>query len=224
MSEKRKIIVDAARNLFMEQGYSKTTILQIADASGFQTGSIYHFFKNKEDIFKAAVLEREVELRAAITEYYKQQNMPTEGAYIYCMITYLILYLSEHYENMLDYNYQSYHLASVVKAISEHATERNLSWFGDNFPKSENAYTEMYLRTMGISGVIYSILTDMVSHHYVSFRIRVRQFFKIALTTYGVSEEEIKTMTSDTNLDLLERDVRGVLDTLESSTSARLSI
>ena len=52
---------------------------------------------------------------------------------------------------------------------------------------------------------------------------------KYQLTTYEEfvnkhSQEEIKTMTSDTNLDLLERDVRGVLDTLESSTSARLSI
>ena len=53
--EVRQRILAAAKELFVQQGYKKTTIRQIVEKSGVLTGSIYYFFKNKEDIFHHAV-------------------------------------------------------------------------------------------------------------------------------------------------------------------------
>ena len=55
--EVRQRILAAAKELFVQQGYKKTTIRQIVEKSGVLTGSIYYFFKNKEDIFQSLVME-----------------------------------------------------------------------------------------------------------------------------------------------------------------------
>ena len=42
--EVRQRILAAAKELFVQQGYKKTTIRQIVEKSGVLTGSIYYFF------------------------------------------------------------------------------------------------------------------------------------------------------------------------------------
>lgn len=55
-SDTRDKLVEAARTLFWEQGYSATGIAQILKAAGVNSGSLYHFFPTKEDLL-LAVLE-----------------------------------------------------------------------------------------------------------------------------------------------------------------------
>ena len=50
-------IIDVAVELFIEQGYDKTTTRQIIQKAGILNGSLYHIFKNKEEIFSAAITE-----------------------------------------------------------------------------------------------------------------------------------------------------------------------
>ena len=46
-------IVDAARQLFLENGFLNVTMNEIAEATELSTGTLYLYFKNKEDIFGA---------------------------------------------------------------------------------------------------------------------------------------------------------------------------
>lgn len=46
----RKLIIREASRLFLKQGYTKTTIRQIADACKLGRGHLYYYFKKKEDI------------------------------------------------------------------------------------------------------------------------------------------------------------------------------
>ena len=48
-------IVAAARTLFNNKGFSKTTIADIARQSGVADGTVYLYFKNKDDIARAVV-------------------------------------------------------------------------------------------------------------------------------------------------------------------------
>ena len=56
-AELRRHILDVAVELFIEQGYDKTTTRQIVHKAGILNGSLYNIFKNKEDIFSEAILE-----------------------------------------------------------------------------------------------------------------------------------------------------------------------
>lgn len=56
---RRVHLLDVARNLFVERGFHRTGIAQIAEASGVGVGQIYHDFASKEDII-AAIVERDI--------------------------------------------------------------------------------------------------------------------------------------------------------------------
>ncbi|MGD6965673.1 TetR/AcrR family transcriptional regulator [Rossellomorea vietnamensis] len=47
---KRKAILETAVELFGEQGYTQTSMQQIADSIGISKGSLYSFFQSKEDL------------------------------------------------------------------------------------------------------------------------------------------------------------------------------
>lgn len=48
-------VLDAAASLFVEQGYTATTLRQIAADLGIKAGSIYHHFASKEELFIAVL-------------------------------------------------------------------------------------------------------------------------------------------------------------------------
>jgi AcrR family transcriptional regulator len=48
--DKRKAIIEAARNRFREFGISKTTMQEIAEDAGMAVGTVYLYFKNKDDL------------------------------------------------------------------------------------------------------------------------------------------------------------------------------
>ncbi len=48
-------MLDAAAALFVAQGYSGTTLRQIAAEAGIKAGSIYHHFDSKDDLFVAVL-------------------------------------------------------------------------------------------------------------------------------------------------------------------------
>ena len=50
VEQRHRQIVNAAVQLFIEQGFHKTTTRQIARAAGFSIGSLYEYITSKEDI------------------------------------------------------------------------------------------------------------------------------------------------------------------------------
>jgi len=60
-SDTRKRIVDAARDLFLRQGFEATSVAQILEAARARSGSFYYFFDSKDDLL-VAVLESYKEL------------------------------------------------------------------------------------------------------------------------------------------------------------------
>jgi AcrR family transcriptional regulator len=54
----RQAIMQAAYELFLEQGYAATSMRQIAERAGLALGGIYNHFPNKEAIFSELIHER----------------------------------------------------------------------------------------------------------------------------------------------------------------------
>jgi len=52
---RRNALVLAAARLFREQGYERTTVRELAAAVGLQSGSLFHHFRNKEEILLAVM-------------------------------------------------------------------------------------------------------------------------------------------------------------------------
>jgi AcrR family transcriptional regulator len=54
----RQAIEQAAYELFMEQGFTATSMRQIAERAGLALGGIYNHYTGKEEIFRAIILDR----------------------------------------------------------------------------------------------------------------------------------------------------------------------
>jgi AcrR family transcriptional regulator len=55
---KRQAIMEAAYDLFLENGFAATSMRQIAERAGLSLGGIYNHFLNKDAIFSQLILER----------------------------------------------------------------------------------------------------------------------------------------------------------------------
>ena len=70
--ERRRVILNAAAELFSEQGYDRTSIRDIARQVGLLPGSVYHYFPSKDELYLSVhregfrrVLERVKEAAAS---------------------------------------------------------------------------------------------------------------------------------------------------------------
>jgi len=91
VSKKRELISTKALGLFLEKGYAKTTIREIAEACGWTEGALYRYIGSKEDILHLILPEARVllfqeyalglgeldaieKMRKCIWRYYKWQD------------------------------------------------------------------------------------------------------------------------------------------------------
>ena len=63
-NDTRDRLIEAARNLFLKQGYASTGIAQILEEADAGSGSLYYFFPTKEDLL------------LAVLEWYKANLLP----------------------------------------------------------------------------------------------------------------------------------------------------
>ena len=54
----RREMLAAALDLFSQKGYHNVSMQEIAEKAEFAIGTLYKFFQNKEDLYKALVLEQ----------------------------------------------------------------------------------------------------------------------------------------------------------------------
>ena len=72
----RNKIIKISRRLFLEQGYENTTVRQILKQAGLSTGSLYHFFKNKEEILLFALKDALLEISSLTDSMAVKYNEP----------------------------------------------------------------------------------------------------------------------------------------------------
>ena len=64
----RQEMLAAALDLFSQKGYHNVSMHEIATQSEFAIGTLYNFFQNKEDLYRALVLEQCDKFEAAIAQ------------------------------------------------------------------------------------------------------------------------------------------------------------
>lgn len=66
--ELRRIILDAARDIFVRQGYESFSMRKLAEKIEYSPGSVYLHFKNKEELFECLVDESFARLLKTLTD------------------------------------------------------------------------------------------------------------------------------------------------------------
>ncbi len=77
--ESRKKIVDAAIDIFSKRGYGEANIREIAAKAGISIGSVYLYFKNKEDLYKGILRDKRREMADMTTSVVEKAQSATEA-------------------------------------------------------------------------------------------------------------------------------------------------
>jgi len=87
---RKRLFLETAVRLFGEHGYGATTVPMIVKAAEASTGSFYFYFKNKEDVFAAAlewlgerIAEALNEAISAQTNPLRQMRAAVEGLFLF---------------------------------------------------------------------------------------------------------------------------------------------
>jgi AcrR family transcriptional regulator len=64
----RQEVLDVALRLFSEKGFHNVSMHEIAKEAEFAIGTLYKFFRNKEDLYKALILQLSDRFQGALTE------------------------------------------------------------------------------------------------------------------------------------------------------------
>ncbi|MBI9075522.1 MAG: TetR/AcrR family transcriptional regulator [Desulfatibacillum sp.] len=77
--ERRQAILQAAENLFAQQGYRKTRIEDIAGMADVSVGTVYGYFKNKEDLLMSVLDDIGFFVRRLVGSEFRKAATTLEG-------------------------------------------------------------------------------------------------------------------------------------------------
>ena len=72
----REAIADAAMGLFVQRGFARVTVAEVAEAAGVSEKTVFNYFPTKEDLFFDEVDAHEAALVAAIRERRPGESIP----------------------------------------------------------------------------------------------------------------------------------------------------
>ena len=116
--EMKRQILDAARSLFLEQGFEKTSIRNIAEVIEYSAGTIYLYFKDKNEILFALHVEAFGTLMQAMQIGIMNETEPFER----------LVSLGKHYLKYAFENPELYDLMFVMTAPMETLECRDEIW------------------------------------------------------------------------------------------------
>lgn len=91
---RRQVILDAALDRFVEQGYGQATIADICARAGVSVGSVYHHFDSKEHIAVTLYADSLREYQAGVLEIVRGASGAEEG--ISEVVRFHLRWLGEH--------------------------------------------------------------------------------------------------------------------------------
>lgn len=189
LDEVRERILASAKELFVQQGYKKTTIRQIVEKSGVLTGSIYYFYKNKEDIFQALILSLLRQCVHLINERFREET----PAFKYAAMCIVELKAVEINELARESYYEGYTSKIIFEQMVKHVTAVSIDMFSTcQLPYDWDDY---YARTLLIKGAMRSYVAQFyfvqpVGEAYLGLLLRT------ALDLFQVPVQEIDAVLS----------------------------
>jgi AcrR family transcriptional regulator len=183
----RQEILDAALSLFSEKGFHSVTMHEIASASEFAVGTLYKFFSNKDDLYKALILEKADEFHFALIEAIEsgQDEMNSIRAYIETYIDlfmenekYVRLYFAE--TKGASFNIRA-GLDEEIKEKHEQVIKKLSNVFDRGIRQKLFVNHDPFLLTTALEGVTHAFLVqhlDYPNEHPFDADKIIKMFFE----------------------------------------------
>jgi len=192
--EIRNKVLDGSKRLFVAQGYSSTTIKQIISEAGITTGSLYHFFRNKEDI----LLHVAEEVFQTASELADNILADTDNPSLrFALEIALQLNFILEYKTIGEIYLAAYGSSQISERICMWATDRNTELFKAHNPGF--THEDFYTRSLAIKGILHSFIDEYVHYNKLADRDRIDSILGLTLSLFNLPDEEIRDTIEKTN-------------------------
>ncbi len=208
-------VLFAASKLFLEKGYTETSLKEISAAADINIGSLINIFKCKEKILcdlVKYVLEEQFKVTAEILK-----DKTDDKILFYAAETTLQLHMAESSEHIRDLYAAAYSMPGTSDIIQHTITCKLEEIFKEHLPHLETKdFYELEIASGGIMRSFMTVPCDM----YFTMERKVRRFLETTFLVYRVSDEKINEaieFVSRFDYPVLARDViSSMLDFLEN--------
>lgn len=126
IDEKRKELLAKAVTCFTRYGYSKTTLDDVAKETGINKASLYHYFKNKDELFLQVLLQVSAGGIEALKEKAQKVKQPQKQLVFY-FTERLHYYLQIVRLNSLDKS-ALFNLQGQFDAVYQPVRQQEIAW------------------------------------------------------------------------------------------------
>lgn len=180
---RRNKMLLAAIQLFLEQGYEKTTTAQIARAAGMSLTSFFAAFENKEALL-LTLTQIMFENQFAKARAFAKDMEPLM---VYCLETSLQIYITELSEPLREIYVMAYTLPSTTEYILKSTAVQIKAIFSPFMPDAEDKdFYEMDIASGSIMRGFMARKCDM----YFTVQKKISRFLECCLKLYDVPKEK----------------------------------
>lgn len=187
MEQLRKEFLFISAKFFLEKGYTRASIREIALSAGYNTGNLTRVFKSKEEILADLVKYVLEEQFATTTRLLKGKT--EDNILFYAAETTLQLHIAESSEHIRDIYNSAYSLPKTTEIIQQTLTHKLEEIFKPSLPDLETKdFFELEIASGGIMRGFLSIPCDM----YFTMDRKVKRFLETTFKLYDVPKEKIQ--------------------------------
>lgn len=183
----RSQVLSASAKLYLEKGFSHTTVKDISAESGVTVALVMKVMKSKEDIL-AELVNFVLESQFSATREFLN-GVDYDPILFYAAETTLQLYMAESGEGVRDLYATAYSLLKTTAIIQNTITGKLVELFGALHP--DWSREDFYLREIASGGV----MRDFMAHPcggWLTMERKVRAFLESTFLLYCVPEEKIQ--------------------------------
>lgn len=183
MSDKHRLILSKAINLFMKQGFGNTSINAIATEAGLKPGNVTYYFRTKEDMI-LAMLEIYTDFQDKMID--KLMRDTNDGLLTLALKIASQIMLCEETKEALALFRPFYALPSAFEYVKNISSQRNCRLLKDEAA----GLTEDDFRVIeNITSCVEMSALSSFADRYFSVDDKISQILRTAMHLYNVPEE-----------------------------------
>ena len=181
-------VIRATTKLFLQNGYTRTSLKMIEKDSGVKVGNITYYFHSKEDLLKVLV-EELMDYHAIMIDTVHEEKK--DNLFAYAIEVTAQIALCESNRSAWDLYSSAYNLPQTYEVIKAWAAEKNYNLFHDRLPDwTEHDFKELEEVASGIELAALKSVCDR------SFTLdkKISLFLNSLMMLYQVPEAERKAV------------------------------
>ena len=191
-SAKRRIL-SACVKLFIEQGYSQTTMSDILSLADVSAGTFQNIFRTKDGVLMELVqfmFENQFDFANKIID---KTGAGASAVMLYATETAIQLTIAELNENLREIYIEAYTYKETAEYIHRQTSKKLYEIFGSYLPNySESDFYELEIGSAGIMRGYMARPCDI----YFTLEKKLERFLTMSMSAYSVPKEEQQAVLS----------------------------